>query len=270
MCCLTKVSSWWNVCKQILGGGGCREYQCNRTTTGPGSQVAKTTISRITQHRYYVYLHKETIPFCKILEPLSCSTKCWETECKHKPALIDKAHLGACRIEDNELPFVQLLVNHPNIYTCSLHANHGALSEPLQHPLTLPSENPKKIQIKECRPILLLNLGWYWRRKLFTQLFQCWWNSNSYHLQVSRKPHVQLSTFSNQQSLTLPLQWEIEGRCFFSKVGDLHVDPAGKQVSLEFGNEHKSLGAQKILCVSYPSRSCSSLAPCRVLKTDCC
>jgi hypothetical protein len=94
-------------------------------------------------------------------------------------------------------------------------------------------------------------------------------NSNSCHLQVSRKPHVQLSTFSNQQSLTLPLQWENEGRCFFS-IGDLHVDPAGKQVSLEFGNEHKHLGAHNILCVSYPSRSSWSLAPCRVLKTNCC
>jgi hypothetical protein len=47
--------------------------------------------------------------------------------------------------------------------------------------------------------------------------------------------------------------------------------PARKQVSLECGNEHKCLGAQNMLCVSsYPSRSSSSLAPCRILKTNCC
>lgn len=102
-------------CPQTILGGGCREYQCNRIATGPGSQVPKLQ-SLASPNPGTICLHKETIPFCKILEPLSSSTKCWETECKHKPALIDKAHLGACRIEDNELPFViQLLVNHPNI-----------------------------------------------------------------------------------------------------------------------------------------------------------
>jgi len=47
------------------------------------------------------------------------------------------------------------------------------------------------------------------------------------------------------------------------------MDPAGKQVSLEFAKEHKHLGGHNILCVSYPSRSSSSLAPSRVLKTNC-
>jgi hypothetical protein len=115
ICCLTKwvcgmsTNNPWRRMQGIL-------MQACTTTTGPGSQVPKLQ-SLASPNPGTIYLHKETIPFCKILEPLSCSTKCWETECKHKPALIDKAHLGACRIEDNELPFViQIPVNHPNIY----------------------------------------------------------------------------------------------------------------------------------------------------------
>jgi hypothetical protein len=96
-------------CPQTVLGG------CNHTPIGPGSQVPKLR-SPASPNPGTIYLHKETIPFSKILE-----AQLWDqmlgTECKHKPVLIDNAHLDACRIEGNELPFViQLLVNHPNIY----------------------------------------------------------------------------------------------------------------------------------------------------------